>query len=297
MIVITGATGNTGRPAAEKLLEAGERVRVIGRNAEKLQALAGKGAEPLAGDVLDFGFLARAFSGADVAYLMIPPDMTAKDPRGEQERVSDSFAAAVKKSGIKRVVVLSSLGADKSERTGPVVGLHNLEEKIKDIGGVNALFLRPTYFMENHLAQISVIKAMGIMAGTIRANLEMAQIATVDIGHAAADALRARDFEGHQTRELLGAGDVSFDEVATLLGKAIGRPGLKYQQVASGMAAMGMRQMGLSNAGARLILEMADALNDRWMKPLEARSEVNTTPTTMEQFSADVFAPAYARAA
>src|ERR1700719_3560599 len=168
MIVITGATGNTGRPAAEALLAAGERVRAIGRNAGKLQALAQKGAEPFAGNVLDSAFVARAFSDADVAYLMIPPDLTSRDPRGEQERVSDSLAAAMKKSGIKHVVVLSSMGADKSERTGPVVGLHNLEERIKDIGGVNALFLRPTYFMENHLMQVGGIRAMGMMAGTIR---------------------------------------------------------------------------------------------------------------------------------
>jgi hypothetical protein len=60
---------------------------------------------------------------------------------------------------------------------------------------------------------------------------------------------------------------------------------------------MGMRQMGLSDEGVRLFLEMADALNDRWMKPLETRSEVNTTPTTMEQFASDVFAPAYNRTA
>jgi len=293
MIVITGGTGNTGRSAAKKLLAAGERVRVIARNADKLQPLAQKGAEPFAGDLLDSNFLARAFGGADVAYLMIPPNLTAKDPRGEQERVTDSFAAAVRKSGIKRVVVLSSIGADKSERTGPVVGLHNFEEKIKSIGGVNALFLRPTYFMENHLMQIPVIRAMGMMAGTIRANLAMAQIATVDIGYAAADALRESDFEGHQTRELLGPRDITLEEAAAILGPAIGRPALKYQQMANSMAAMGMRQMGLSDEGVRLLLEMADALNDGWMKPLEARSEANTTPTTVEQFAADIFAPAY----
>jgi uncharacterized protein YbjT (DUF2867 family) len=293
MIVITGATGNTGRPAAEKLLAAGERVRVIARNAEKLQALAQKGAEPMAGDLLDSNFLARAFGGADAAYLMIPADLTAKDPRGEQERVTDSFAAAVRKSGIKRVAVLSSIGADKSERTGPVAGLHNFEEKIKGIGGVNALFLRPTYFMENHLMQIPVIRAMGMMAGTIRANLAMAQIATADIGHAVADALREGDFEGHRTRELLGPRDITLEESATILGPAIGRPALKYQQMANSIAAMGMRQMGLSGEGVQLLLEMADALNDGWMKPLEARSDTNTTPTTMEQFAADVFAPAY----
>jgi uncharacterized protein YbjT (DUF2867 family) len=297
MIVITGATGNTGRPAAEKLLEAGERVRVIGRNAEKLQELARKGAEPLAGGLLDSGFLTSAFSGTDAAYLMIPADLAAKDPRGDQERITDSFAEAVKKSGIKRVVVLSSMGADKDERTGPVVGLHNFEEKIKDIGGVNALFLRPTYFMENHLMQIPVIKAMGIMAGTIHANLPMAQIATADIGLAAAHALQEGDFEGHQTRELLGPREITLEEAATILGPAIGRPALKYQQMANSMAAMGMRQLGLSGEGVRLLLEMADALNDGWMKPLETRSEANTTPTTMKQFAADVFAPAYARGA
>jgi uncharacterized protein YbjT (DUF2867 family) len=297
MIVIFGATGNTGRPAAELLLAASEHVRAIGRSAEKLQALAQKGAEPFPGDMLDPAFTVRALSGADVAYLMIPPDLTAKDPRGEQERVSDSFAVAVKKSGIKRVVVLSSMGADKSERTGPVIGLHNLEEKIKSIGEVNAIFLRPTYFMENNLMQVGVIRAMSMMAGTIRGNLALAQIATRDIGQAVADALRESTFEGHQARELLGSRDVTFNEVASILGAAIGRPGLKYQQAPNSMAAMAMRQMGLSDEGIKLLLEMNDAINDGWMKPLEARSGRNTTATTMEQFAAEVFAPACANMA
>jgi uncharacterized protein YbjT (DUF2867 family) len=96
---------------------------------------------------------------------------------------------------------------------------------------------------------------------------------------------------------LLGPREITFEEAATIFGRTIGRPTLKYQQVANSMAAMGMRQMGLSDEGVRLFLEMADALNDRWMKPLETRSEVNTTPTTMEQFASDVFAPAYNRTA
>ena len=134
MIVITGATGNTGSAAAEALLAADEKIRMIGRSAEKLQRFVAKGAEAFPADVLDTAVLTRAFAGADAAYLMIPPELTVEDYRAYQERVSDSLVAAVKAAGVQSVVALSSVGREKSERTGPILGVHNLEEKITALG-------------------------------------------------------------------------------------------------------------------------------------------------------------------
>ena len=162
---------------------------------------------------------------------MIPPNLSAPDVRAYQEQVSDALAAAIRNSGTTHVVALSSYGADKTDRVGPVVGLHILEEKLKEIARLNALFLRPGYFMENLLPQTGVIQAFGTLAGPVRADLCLPMIATRDIGAFATEALSNLSFKGTQTHELLGARDVSYNEAARIIGAAIGKPDLKYNQL------------------------------------------------------------------
>jgi len=293
MYVITGATGNTGSEVAEKLLAQGARVRVVGRDAKRLERFAKKGAEAFVADLTDSGALTKAFSGAKAVYAMIPPDVSAQDVLAHYRRAGDALAAAMEKSGIKYAVVLSSVGADKPDKTGPVVGLHHLEKKLDAIAGLNALYLRPAGFMENLLFQVGVIKAFDTMAGAVKGDLPVPMIAARDIGDAAADALLQLDFQGKTTRELQGARDVTNTEAAKIVGAAIGKPGLTYNQMPAVQLKPGFMQMGMSSNMADLLLELADAQNSGHLKALEPRSAKNTTPTTLETFAAEVFAPAY----
>lgn len=293
MIVITGATGNTGKIIAERLLAAGQKVRAIGRSEEKLQPLLAKGAEAYIGDVTDEEGMVRAFVGATAAYAMIPPHMQAQNVRAYQEAVSDALVLGIKQAGVKHVIFLSSVGADKPEKVGPVVGLHVFEQKLNRISGLNVLHLRPGYFMENLLMYVGLIKSMGMTAGTLKSDLPIPMIATRDIGAVAAEALLKRDFAGLQTRELLGPRDVTMREAASAIGAAIGKPGLSYSQLPALMVKPAMKQMGVSPDMADGMLEMMDAMNSGWMAPQEKRSPQNTTPTTIEQFVAEVFVPAY----
>ncbi|MFY9528340.1 MAG: NmrA family NAD(P)-binding protein [Candidatus Acidiferrales bacterium] len=293
MYVVIGATGNTGSVVAEKLLANGEKVRVIGRDPKRLERFTQKGAEAFAADVTDAAALTKAFSGAKAVYAMSPPNITSTDVRANQERVKDALATALEKNGVKHAVVLSSFGADKPDKTGPVVGLHNLEEKLNGIAGLNALYLRAGYFMENTLPQVSVIKSFGMMAGPVRADLPLPMIATRDIGAVAAEALLKLDFEGKRSRELLGARDVTYAEAARVIGDAIGKPGLSYTQMPAAQLKPALTQMGMSSNMADLLLEMADALNSGYMRALEPRSPQNTTPTTFETFVAEDFVPGF----
>jgi uncharacterized protein YbjT (DUF2867 family) len=293
MYVVTGATGNTGRVVAEKLLEKGGKVRVLGRDAKRLERLTQKGAEAFVADVTDAGALTKALSGASAVYAMIPPNIAAPDVLAFQDRVSDAFAGAIEKTGLTHAVVLCSFGAEKPAKTGPVVGLHRLEEKLNGIAGLNALYLRAGYFMENVLPQVGVIQTFGNLAGPVRPDLPLPMIASRDIGAAAAEALLKPDFEGKLFRELLGARDVTYAEVAKILGAAIGKPGLGYAQLPAAQLKPALVHMGMSSNMADLLLEMADALNSGYMTHQEARSRDNTTPTTFETFVAEVFVPAY----
>ena len=293
MYVITGATGHTGSVVAEKLLWAKEKVRAIGRDKGRLDRFAQKGAEPFLADMTDENALTRAFAGAKAVYALIPPNIGSASVSVYQKRVTDAIAAAIEKNKVPYAVALSSFGAEKPGKTGPVVGLHQLEEKLGAISGLNALFLRAGYFMENILPQANLIKSYGRMMGPVRADLKLPMIATRDIGTAAADALRKLDFQGKKTRELQGARDVSYGEVAKLAGAAIDKPDLQYSQAPAAQIKMGMMQMGMSANMAELLLEMSDAMNAGYMKPLEPRSAANTTPTTIETFLAEEFVPAY----
>jgi uncharacterized protein YbjT (DUF2867 family) len=293
MYVVLGASGNTGHVVAKNLLGAGKKVRVVGRNADHLQFLAAEGVEIFVADVTDASALTQAFHGADSAYVMIPPNSTSNDFRVYQEKVSDAISIAVKTSKLKNVVSLSSFGADKTSGTGPVVGLHNLEQKLNQIENVNVLHLRAGYFMENTLAQAGAIRMMGSAAGPVRPDLKLPMIATCDIGNAAAAALLRLDFHGKQTQELHGQRDLDYTEAATIIGKAIGKPDVKYVQAPNDQIRAAMVHMGMSDNMAGLILEMAGALNAGKMVALEPRSARNTTETKFENFVAESFVPAY----
>jgi uncharacterized protein YbjT (DUF2867 family) len=293
MYVVLGASGNTGHVVAKNLLARGQKVRVVGRNAARLQPLAAEGAEIFIGDVTDGQSLTRAFKGTESAYVMIPPNPTSNDFRAFQDRASEAIATSVRSSGVKNIVSLSSIGADKASGTGPVVGLYNLEQKLNRIDGANVLHLRAGYFMENTLPQVGAIRMTGSAAGPLRPDLKVAMIATRDIGAAAAEALLRLAFRGQQTQELLGPRDLDYTEVAAVIGNGIGKPGLGYIQLPDDQMKAAMVQMGMSENFVGLILEMAGALNAGHMRALEPRSARNTTPTSYETFVAEELVPAY----
>ncbi len=297
MYVVTGATGSTGRIVAKKLLASGQEVRAIGRSADRLRAIVGEGAEPFVADLTDQQALTKAFTGARGVYAMIPPNPNTQDYRAYQDRISDAVANALAAAKVPYAVTLSSIGADKPDKTGPVVGLHNLEQKLNKIEGLNVLHLRPGYFMENTLAQVDIIHAFGMTAGPLRPDLKLPMIATRDIAAVAAEELLKLDFQQKQTRELQGQRDLTMTEAAAIIGKAIGKPDLGYVQLPEEQVRAAMTQMGMSLDMANLILEMAVALNSGYMRALEPRSPRNTTPTPYEVFVAEEFVPLYQRKA
>ena len=293
MHVVLGATGNTGSVAARKLLERGEKVRAVGRDAGKLAQLAELGAETAAADASDAAALTKIFEGAAAAYVLLPP--RAKDPEllASGDKMSTAITEAIRAAGISHVVLLSSMGAQHANKTGPIQALHTFEEKLKQVANLNALFLRPGPFMENFLMLIPLVHSMGFLAGGIDGDLKIPLIATRDIGVVAAEAMQKLDFSGFSTRELHGQRDMSHDEAARAIGAAIGKPKLSYKHFPNFLIEQGMKQMGIPGKTASLMSEMNEAANDGRLKPLEERSEKNTTGTAIEEWAREVFAPAY----
>ena len=293
MYVILGASGNTGSIVANFLLSAGKKLRVVGRDSGRLQRFVDKGAEAFTADMSDADALTKAFSGARTAYLLLPPAKSRED----QERESDAIAKAVKESGLRYAVCLSSYGAQVPEGTGPVAGLHSSEQKLNAISGLNVLHLRAAYFMENNLAAIGMIHRLGLFGNALLPDVKLPMIATSDVGNYAVERLLHLDFSGKQTRELLGERDLSMTEATAVIARGIDKPNLRYEQFPYDQVQQVLMQMGVPPKGAALYIEMYKAINAGVLAPLEPRSPENTTPTSFERFVQDVFAAAYHRMA
>ena len=293
MYVVLGATGHTGSIIANTLLVKGERVRVVGREASRLERFVRKGAEAFTATVSDAAALTEAFRGARAAYLMLPPNMASPDYRADQERESDAISKAVKDSGLHYAVFLSSFGAHVPEGTGPIAGLHSAEQKLNAIGGFNVLYLRAGYFMENNLSAIGMIQGMGIYGHAVLPDLKLPMIETRDIGDYAAGRLLKLDFSGKQTRELLGERDISMNEATAVIARGVGKPDLRYVQFPYDQVQQVLMQMGIQPKTAGQFIEMYKAINEGVVAAQEPRSLENTTPTSFEKFVQDVFVPAY----
>jgi uncharacterized protein YbjT (DUF2867 family) len=147
-----------------------------------------------------------------------------------------------------------------------------LEQKLNSVGGLNTLHLRAGDFMENTLVQARIMRATGGTARPLRPDLKLPMICSRDISAAAAEELLRLGFRGHQTRELRGQHDLSYDEATSIIGRAIGKPDLKYAQSPADQFRPALASMGMSDNYIGLLLEMTAALNSGYMKPLERRS-------------------------
>jgi len=222
MITVFGASGNTGGAAAATLLGHGKKVRVVGRRPDRLRALVEAGAESAIGDIEDASFVREALTGAEAAYVLIPPNMTTSDFRAYQKRVVDAVVSGVETTGLPHLVLLSSIGAHHPAGTGPIVAVHGFEQHLNKLAGLNALYLRAGFFMENVLMGMGSIKAAGVYAGPMPAEAAVPMIASADIGGYAGGRLAKLDFSGKSVVHLLGPAPVSQTELVEALGRAIG---------------------------------------------------------------------------
>jgi uncharacterized protein YbjT (DUF2867 family) len=296
MYVILGATGNTGKRIAETLLTAGKSVTAVSRNADHLKSLVDKGATAAVGSLDDANFLTKTLTGATALYALIPPNFGAPNFREYQKSVGNAIIDAVKNSGVKHVVFLSSLGAHLAQGSGVLLGLYDFETALAKHTGVNAVHLRAGYFMQNFFGSIGVIKQAGVLGGfPIRGDIEVPMIHTDDIADVAAHFLLKLDFTGQRKVDVVNAETLTFQDAAKILGAVIGKPELPYVQFPFDQAKAGMMQIGASENLVDAYMEFSRMINDNYddyMKALK-RTPEGTGKTTLSQFAEKEFAPAF----
>ncbi|HEX2971168.1 MAG TPA: NmrA family NAD(P)-binding protein [Tepidisphaeraceae bacterium] len=291
-IAITGPTGNVGRKLVHELLKQGQRDLVLlARDPDKLIEERSRGATIAHGDLTEQDFVIDAFRGVDAVFWLVPSNPYAPNLRTYQDEIARIGAHAAKVNGVSHVVLLSSLGADQPEGTGPILGLRDAEQLFR-MAVPSLTILRPALFMENLLMQLETIRQESSIFLPISGNIPLPMIATDDIAKTAAQTLLETPPNGVRIITLVGPKHYSFEEAASIIGQTIGQP-VHYVRISDEQAREALQGQGTSRDVADQIVEMYDGIDHgRLRQPLPP--DALTTPTTFEQFAQNALRPALA---
>ncbi|WP_031529803.1 NmrA family NAD(P)-binding protein [Dyadobacter crusticola] len=291
--IITGSLGHVSLPVTKNLVNAGHEVTVISSSADKKAEIEALGAHAAIGSVTDLEFVKSAFQNAEVAYLMIPSSFSLTDYEKFQLEVADVYLEALKGSAIKYVAVLSSLGAHLREGAGPIDALGYLEEQLLAIPGLNLSFLRPSYFFSNLFSLGGLIQNAGIAGNNFGDTDE--KLVLTDTNHIAevATAQLLNLFTGHHIINI--ANDERHpNEIAAILGKAIGKENTPWVPFRDEDAYQGMLGAGLNESFASLYVEMGQALRSGKMQEEYWKNRPDLGSYKLEDFAKE-FAGAFAK--
>jgi uncharacterized protein YbjT (DUF2867 family) len=291
--VITGSLGHISKPVVQKLKAKGHSVTVITSSPNKVKDIEALGAVAAVGSVEDRNFLKNAFAGSQAAYLMIPPNTA---PTGSwidfQKRVIRNYIEAVKTSDIKHIVFLSSIGAHLGKGAGPVDGLSAAEWHLDQLKDINLRIVRPSYFFNNLMGMIPMIKNMNIMGSNFgSSNEKLVLTATADIADVVANELLNLKFKGHSIR-YVASDERHPKEIAEILSKAVGKPGTPWIEFKDQDALNGMLQSGMHNEVANNYVSLGRAIREGKMQADYWKSKSALGKVKLEEFVKE-FAAAY----
>lgn len=283
--IVTGGAGNISKPLIGKLLKAGHEVIAVARNADHLKELTTQGAKQAIGSIEDVEFLKKTFAGADAVYTMVPPNFTTTDLKKWMAQIGKNYADAIRSSNIQYVVNLSSVGANLPNGCGPVSGLYQVEQALNQIKNIHLRHLRPVYFFSNFLGSIGMVKHMNIIGSNFGGeNFKMALADTNDIAEVAFEELNNRAFTANSLR-YISSDERTTDEIAKVLGTAIGKPDLPWVVFTDEQALNGMIQAGLPEELAKNYTEMGHAVQNGILMEDYWKQHTALEKTKLEDFA------------
>jgi uncharacterized protein YbjT (DUF2867 family) len=288
-IVINTPTSNIGRALASRLLDAGEHITVLSRDKKKVDELFRRGARVVEGSFEEPALLAEALEDAEALFWLTPPPAR-PDYYAWATKCAKQAAAAAKKVGARRAVVVSSMGAHTGPGTGAVGPAREIENEFEaKLAAV--VSLRPGIFMENFLLSADMIAKAGQIFVPIQPGKRWPLVATADIAAKAACWLLDRGWSGHHRVGVHGPKDLSTDEAAAIISSAVGKS-VQCIDATRDQARGALTGMGMPEFIVDLIIEQYVAFRDGRLDPAEPRTPDTTTPTTLAEFARTKLVPA-----
>ena len=260
-IVLTGSIGNIGKPLTQALVQHGHSVTVISGNAGRQPAIEALGAKAAIGKMQDTDFLAATFKGADIVYLMETWEGIGSlmdkniDFKAGMRQIGHNYKQAAEKSGVKRIVHLSSVGAHSEKGYGTLSVHYDIENILNQLPeDVSIKFMRPVGFYTNFFRSVQTIKTQGAIISNYGGDLKEPWVSPVDIAGVIAEEME-NPFDGREVR-YIASDEVSPNEIAKALGEAIGNPNLKWLEIPDEQLLNGMLNAGVNPQVAEGFVEM-----------------------------------------
>jgi uncharacterized protein YbjT (DUF2867 family) len=261
MYAITGITGQVGGHLARALLDAGQQVRAVVRDAKKAQAWADKGCEIAVADIGDTAALTAAFTGVDGVFVLLPPTFDPSPDFREARRSIASLRDALAAARPPKVVCMSTIGAQATQ-PNLLNQLGLLEQALRTLD-LPVAFLRAAWFIENSAWDIEPARRDGVIPSYLQpTDKPVPMVATIDIGRLAAGLL-LQTWQGKRIVELEGPARVTPDEIAATLGELLGRT-VVNQPVPRDTWESTFRAQGMKNPTPRM--RMLDGFNESWIE-------------------------------
>lgn len=266
-IVLTGSLGNIGKPLVIELIQKGHLVTVISSKKERQKDIETLGAKAAIGTMQDAAFLTETFKGADVVYLMEAWEGIGSifdnnvDFVAAFKTIGNNYKQAVEQSGVTRIVHLSSIGAHTDKGIGSLY-LHNTVETILNELPENVAikFMRPVGFFSNIFRYMQTIKTQGKIIQSYGGDQKEPWVSPIDIAAAIAEEME-NSFSGRSVR-YLASDEVSPNEIAKIIGEAIGKPDLEWSVISDDEMLNGMLSAGLNEWIANGFVQMQAAQRD-----------------------------------
>ena len=259
-IVVTGSLGNISKPLTQELVQKGHSVTVVSNNAKRQNDIEALDAKAVIGSIEDIELLTITFKEADAVYCMNPPNFNEPDQIAYYKRIGNSFAQSIQQSGIKRVVYLSSYGAHLPSGTGFITGSYKTEKILEAIPGISLTFIRPTFFYYNLLGFIGMIKAAGFIGSVYGNEDKLAMVSPKDIATAVSEEIT--QLNRIQKVRYVTSDDRTCNEIAQVLGEAIGIPDLKWLTLPKEQVMKSLLSNGLSENAAVNLIELGEAIHN-----------------------------------
>ncbi|OXG07075.1 uncharacterized protein YbjT (DUF2867 family) [Flavobacterium araucananum] len=266
-IVLTGSLGNIGKPLVIELVQKGHSVTVISSKNNRQNDIEALGAKAAIGTMQDVSFLTQTFKGADIVYLMEAWEGIGSifdqnvDFVAAFKKIGNNYKQALEQSGVLKVVHLSSIGAHTNKGTGSLY-LHNTVETILNQlpENVSIKFMRPVGFFNNIFRYMQTIKTHDKIIQSYGGDQKEPWVSPLDIANAIAEEMD-KPFEGRTVR-YLASDEVSPNEVAQIIGQAIGKPDLEWSVISDDETLDGMLSAGVNEWIANGFVQMQAAQRD-----------------------------------
>ncbi|GHC88809.1 nucleoside-diphosphate sugar epimerase [Pseudorhodoferax aquiterrae] len=261
MFVVTGVTGKVGGQVARRLLAAGLPVRAVLRDAAKAPAWRALGCETALASMDDAAALGTAFAAAEAIFVLLPPVFDPSEAYAETQAHIAALVAALQKAQPRRVVALSTIGAQAAE-DNLLTQLQMMERAFAALT-MPVAFLRPAWFMENAAWDIDDARSLGVVSSFLQPlDKPVPMVATADVAATAVQMLQD-NWEGRCVVELEGPVRITPQVLASTLGRVLGRDVVDRAVPRATWAAL-FRSQGMANPLPRI--RMLDGFNEGWIE-------------------------------